>query len=129
MRNEVYKAPKSPLVEVSDVADQTKALRLFLSVILLFITSIIVMMLALYLKENGYRDGFYYQVLMYVCSGVILSYCAVAGFFAQKVGRRGVLWAVLILFFMPISLFVSFILIVFISRNRKWFRDNKETST
>ncbi|OUS29191.1 hypothetical protein A9Q99_08740 [Gammaproteobacteria bacterium 45_16_T64] len=125
MSIEVYKAPQSPLDSVSDTDDQTKALRLFFSVVLLFVASMIVTMLALYLKGNGYRGEFSYQVLMCICSGVLLSYSATAGFFAQKVGRRGVLWAVLILFFMPISLFVSFILIVCIGRSRQWFSDDK----
>ncbi len=122
MSNDVYKAPQSLLDDVSDTTDQTTEIRSFITVILLFIVNIMMAISAWYLGKSGYTEEVYYQVGGGFWLAMLLLYAIVAGIFAKNVGKRGMLWGAMILLFQPVSLFVSFILIIGIGRNRKWFR-------
>lgn len=122
MSDDVYKAPQSLLDDVSDTTDQTTAIRSFIAVMLLFIVNIMMAVSVWYLGESGYTEEVYYQLGGGFWLAMLLLYAIVAGIFAKNVGKRGMLWGAMILLFQPISLFVSFILIVGIGRNRNWFR-------
>ena len=124
MKSDVYKTPSSNLDDskstTSKVVNIADARKYFLSSSLLLVMNFL-MAGAAYIS-NGAGNPSLIKVILIVWFSVLFMYSVSASIFATQLGKRGLLWFLMILSFQPISLFVSYIIIFRQGYKHNWFR-------
>ena len=125
MNSEVYQSPVSQLDEDNNGIDQAKAFRYFVSTSLLLLVNLVMAGVAWFLIVNDQIDDSQSEMFGYVWMVILLLYCVAAGMFAKQLGKRGVLWGIMIAFFQPFSIIVSYIMILRLSHKNRWFKNDQ----
>ena len=125
MNNEVYQPPVSLLDESNGSSDQAKVFRYFIYTSLLLVANLVMAGLAWFLIVYQEIDEYLFEMLGYVWMVILLMYCVAAGMFVKQLGKRGLLWGIMIVFLQPISVIVSYLMILRLSHKNRWFRNDQ----
>ena len=126
MNNAIYQSPASQLGESNGSTDQVKVFRYFIYTSLLLLANLVMAGLAWFLIVYQEIDEYLFEMLGYVWMVILLMYCVAAGMFVKQFGKRGLLWGIMIAFLQPISVIVSYFMILRLSHKNRWFRNDQD---
>jgi len=125
MNNAIYQSPASQLDESNGSTVQAKVLRYFICTSLLLVANLLMAGLAWFLIVYQEIDEYLFEILGYVWMVILLMYCVAAGMFVKQLGKRGLLWGLMIAFLQPISVIVSYLMILRLSHKNRWFKNKQ----
>ncbi len=125
MDSEVYQTPASQLDESNGSTGQEKAFRRFIWTSLLLVANLVMAGAAWVLIAYQGVDEYLFEMLGYVWMVILLMYCVAAGMFVKQLGKRGLLWGIMIAFLQPVSVIVSYLMILRLSHKNRWFKNDQ----
>ncbi len=126
MNNTIYQSPTSQLDKSNGSTDQAKVFRYFIYTSLLLMANLVMAGFAWFLMVYQEADEYLFEMFGYVWMVTLLMYCVAAGLFVKQLGKRGLLWGIMIAFLQPISLIVSYLMILRLSHKNRWFKNNQD---
>ena len=126
MNNAIYQSPSSQLDASNGSTVQEKVFRYFIYTTLLLVANLVMAGLAWFLIVYQNMDEYLFEILGYVWMVILLMYCVAAGMFVKQLGKRGLLWGIMIAFLQPISVIVSYLMILRLSHKSHWFKNDQD---